>query len=79
MYFVEKSFDVILYCSYFVVMVVSYFLLHPVDLVVKIFLQFRVAEVARARSRRSPKSLDSDENFKTYAILSVKLGKTKKN
>ena len=24
----------------------------------------RVAEVARARERRSPKSLDSDENFK---------------
>ena len=27
-------------------------------------LETRVAEVARARERRSPKSLDSDENFK---------------
>ena len=27
-------------------------------------MRSRVAEVARARKRRSPKSLDSDENFK---------------
>ena len=32
----------------------------------KHFMETRVAEVARARERRSPKSLDSDENFKLF-------------